>query len=81
MLHDGTARAAAPLTLLLLAPVIGEVLFGAVPLSLLPFGLLGLIGIYGGGALLVREIVRGRGLPRRGSCGLESPTPSSRRAR
>jgi hypothetical protein len=56
-------RAAAPLTLALLAPVIGEVLFGAVPLSLLPFGLLGLIGLYGGGALLVREIVRGRGLP------------------
>lgn len=55
--------AAAPLTLVLLAPVIGEVLFGAVPLSLLPFGLVGLIGIYGGGALLVREIVRGRGLP------------------
>jgi hypothetical protein len=55
--------AAAPLTLALLAPVIGEVLFGAVPLSLLPFGLVGLIGLYGGGALLVREIVRGRGLP------------------
>jgi hypothetical protein len=54
--------AAAPITLTLLAPLIGEVLFGAVPLSLLPFGLLGLIGLYGGGALLVREIVRGRGL-------------------
>src|SRR6186713_791835 len=55
--------AAPPITLALLAPVIGEVLFGAVPLSLLPFGLMGLIGLYGGGALLVREIVRGRGLP------------------
>jgi hypothetical protein len=54
--------AAAPITLALLAPLIGEVLFGAVPLSLLPFGLVGLIGLYGGGALLVREIVRGRGL-------------------
>jgi hypothetical protein len=54
--------AAAPITLALLAPVIGEVLFGAIPLSLLPFGLLGLIGLYGGGALIVREIVRRRGL-------------------
>src|SRR4051812_1196938 len=50
-------------TLFLLAPLIGEVLFGAVPLSLLPSGLLGLVGIYGGGALLIREIVRGRRLP------------------
>jgi hypothetical protein len=58
--HHGVGSAS--LTLALLAPVIGEVLFGAVPLSLLPFGLLGLIGLYGGGALLVREIVRGRGL-------------------
>src|SRR3954468_9494935 len=55
--------AAAPLTLALLAPVIGAVLFGAAPLSLLPFGLVGLMGLYGGGALLVREIVRGRDLP------------------
>jgi hypothetical protein len=45
------------LTLALLAPLIGEVLFGAVPLSLLPFGLFGLIGLYGGGALVVRELV------------------------
>jgi hypothetical protein len=45
-----------------LAPLIGEVLFGAVPLSLLPFGLLGLVGLYGGGALLVHEIVRSRHL-------------------
>ncbi len=51
------------MTLFLLAPLIGEVLFGAVPLSLLPFGLLGLAGLYGGGALLVREIVRRRRLP------------------
>jgi hypothetical protein len=56
---------AAPLTLFVLAPLIGEVLFGAVPLSLLPFGLLGLIGLYGGGALLVREVVRRRRLPGR----------------
>ncbi len=51
------------LTLFLLSPLVGEVLFGAVPLSLLPFGLVGLAGLYGGGALLVREIVRGRRLP------------------
>jgi hypothetical protein len=51
------------LTLFLLSPLIGEVIFGAVPLSLLPFGLLGLVGLYGGGALLTREVVRGRGLP------------------
>jgi hypothetical protein len=50
-------------TLALLSPLIGEVLFGAVPLSFLPFGLLGLVGLYGGGALLVRELVRRRGLP------------------
>jgi hypothetical protein len=52
-----------PLTLFLLAPLVGEVLFGAVPLSLLPFGLAGLAGLYGAGALLIREIVRGRRLP------------------
>jgi hypothetical protein len=50
------------LVLLFLAPTIGEVLFGAVPLSRLPFGLLGLVGMYGGGALLVREMVRRRRL-------------------
>ena len=49
--------------LFFLSPLVGEVLFGAVPLSLLPFGLLGLLGLYGGGALLTREVVRGRGLP------------------
>jgi hypothetical protein len=53
---------AAALTLALLSPLVGEVLFGAVPLSRLPFGLLGLIGLYGGGAMLVREIVRRRRL-------------------
>src|SRR5262245_16761352 len=49
------------LMLTLLAPVIGEVIFGAVPLSRLP-GLIGLIGLYGGGAMLVRELVRRRQL-------------------
>jgi hypothetical protein len=62
-MHSAAIRHPVPtLTLFLLAPVIGEVLFGAVPLSRLPFGLLGLIGMYGGGALLVREIVRRRRL-------------------
>ena len=57
-------RHAAPaLVLLLLAPIVGEVLFGAVTLSQLPFGLLGLVGLYGGGALLIREAVRRRQLP------------------
>src|SRR4029453_17394111 len=54
--------AAAALTLALLSPLVGEVLFGAVPLTRLPFGLRGLIGLYGGGAVLVREIVRRRRL-------------------
>ncbi len=59
----GTRLTAAPAaTLFVLAPLIGEVLFGALPLSQLPFGLLGLIGLYGGGALLVRETARRRGL-------------------
>jgi len=49
-------------TLFVLSPLIGEVLFGALPLSQLPFGLLGLLGLYGGGALLVRETARRRGL-------------------
>ena len=36
------SRRSAPVaTLFLLAPLIGEVLFGAIPLSRLPFGLLG----------------------------------------
>jgi hypothetical protein len=62
-MHAPAIRHPAPtLTLFVLAPVIGEVLFGAVPLSRLPFGLLGLIGLYGGGALLVREVVRRRRL-------------------
>ena len=49
------------LTLFFLAPLVGEVLFGATPLTRLPT-LVGLVAIYGGGALLVRELVRGRGL-------------------
>ncbi len=48
--------------LFVLAPLVGEVLFGALPLSQLPFGLLGLVALYGGGALLVRETVSRRRL-------------------
>jgi len=59
---DALRRFAPAATLFLLAPAIGEVLFGAIPLSKLPFGLLGVLGLYGGGALLVREVVRRRRL-------------------
>jgi len=55
-------RVAPAATVFLLAPLIGEVLFGAIPLSRLPFGLLGVVGLYGGGAILVRELVRRRRL-------------------
>jgi hypothetical protein len=58
----GLRRFAPAATLFLLAPLIGEVLFGAIPLSRLPFGLLGVVGLYGGGAVLVRETVRRRRL-------------------
>lgn len=58
----GLRRFAPVATLFLLAPLIGEVLFGAIPLSRLPFGLLGVVGLYGGGAILVRETVRRRRL-------------------
>ncbi len=62
MKPDALRRFAPAATLFLLAPLVGEVLFGAIPLSRLPFGLLGVIGLYGGGALLVRETVRRRRL-------------------
>ena len=58
----GLRRFAPVATVVLLAPLIGEVLFGAIPLSRLPFGLLGVAGLYGGGAILVRELVRRRRL-------------------
>ena len=62
MTTSGLRRLAPVATVFLLAPLIGEVLFGAIPLSKLPFGLLGVLGLYGGGAILVRETVRRRGL-------------------
>ena len=55
-------RFAPAATLFVLAPLVGEVLFGAIPLSRLPFGLLGVLAMYGGGAILVRELVRRRRL-------------------
>src|SRR5262245_27721732 len=48
------------LVLFLLAPIIGEVLLGATPVSRLG-GLLPLSALYGGGAVLVREVARRRG--------------------
>jgi hypothetical protein len=49
------------ITLAFLAPIIGELLFGATPLSRAPY-LLALVPLYGGGAILIRELVRRRGL-------------------
>jgi hypothetical protein len=55
-------RRSAPVwTLLFLAPFVAEVLFGATPLSRLPL-FFAQVGLYGGGALLARELVRRRGL-------------------
>ncbi|NEW09907.1 hypothetical protein GK047_28900 [Paenibacillus sp. SYP-B3998] len=48
--------------LFFLSPILGEVLFGALPLSKAIPGLLSLIGLYGGGALMIRELVRIRRL-------------------
>lgn len=62
MTSTALRRLAPATTLFFLAPLIGEVLFGAIPLSRLPFGLLGVVGLYGGGAIIVREIVRRRRL-------------------
>ena len=48
------------LVLLILSPFIAEVLFGATPISNLG-GLLPGIAVYGGGAVLIRELARRRG--------------------
>ncbi|HEV8224853.1 MAG TPA: hypothetical protein VGP74_06315, partial [Rubrobacteraceae bacterium] len=48
-------------TLLFLAPFVGEVLLGSTLLSRLPLFLVQ-VGMYGGGALLIRELVRRRNL-------------------
>jgi hypothetical protein len=49
------------LLLFLIAPMVGEVLLGATPVSRLG-GLLPLSALYGGGAVLVRELARRRGI-------------------
>ncbi|HSB02215.1 MAG TPA: hypothetical protein VLE49_16315, partial [Anaerolineales bacterium] len=48
------------LTLFILSPLVAEVLFGATPLSRLG-ALLVVAPLYGGGAVLVRELARRRG--------------------
>src|SRR5215469_1155102 len=54
-------RQVAPVvTLLILAPVIAEVLFGSTPLTRLVF-LIPQIGAYGCGALIIRALVRYQG--------------------
>src|SRR5439155_879130 len=58
-------RSAAPIiALLLLSPICGEVLSGSTPIAMFvnPLTLLFLVGLYGLGALLVRELIRSRGL-------------------
>jgi hypothetical protein len=54
-------RVSPVLVLLVPAPVVAEVLFGATPISRLG-GLLPDIAVYGCGALLIRELARRRGL-------------------
>lgn len=54
-------RLAPVLTLVVLSPLLAEVLFGATPISNLG-ALLPELGAYGCGALLIRELVRRRGL-------------------
>jgi hypothetical protein len=56
-------RIAPAMGVVVLAPLVGEYLLGNVPVSSLPWGLLFLAPMYGGGALLIREVTRrsGRG--------------------
>jgi hypothetical protein len=53
-------RALPVIMLLLLSPIIAEVLFGSTPLSAL-YVLVPEIGVWGGGALIIRALVRSRG--------------------
>jgi hypothetical protein len=55
------SRLAPVLVLVLLAPAVAEVLFGATPITN-PGSLLIEVAVYGCGALLIRELVRRRGL-------------------
>jgi hypothetical protein len=54
----------AVLTLVFLSPIIGEMLSGSTPLLMFfnPFSLFLEVGLYGSGAILIRELVRRRGL-------------------
>jgi hypothetical protein len=56
----GLRRHGPVLVLFLLAPLVAEVLFGSTPISN-PGALLPSIPLYGGGALLIRELARRRG--------------------
>ena len=56
-----TRRVAPALGLFFLAPLVAEFLLGNLPIVLLP-AVLALAPMYGGGALLIRELVRRRGL-------------------
>jgi hypothetical protein len=51
-------RVAPAVALFFLAPLCGEFLIGNVPIDVLVFGLLVLAPMYGGGALLIREVAR-----------------------
>jgi hypothetical protein len=53
-------RIAPALVLFLLAPLIAEVLFGATPITRIG-ALIPVVPLYGGGALLIRELARRRG--------------------
>jgi hypothetical protein len=57
-------RVAPAIGLFLLAPLVAEFLLGNLPITFLP-GLVMLAPMYGGGALLIRELTRraGRGVP------------------
>ena len=58
---SSTLRRVAPAVgLFLLAPLVAEFLLGNLPLTMLP-ALIALAPLYGGGALLIREVVRRRG--------------------
>jgi hypothetical protein len=59
--RNGLRRFAPVMVLVVLAPVVAEVIFGATPLTN-PGALLPDAAVYGCGALLIRELVRRRGL-------------------
>jgi hypothetical protein len=55
------------LGLFVLSPLVAEFLLGNLPITSL-FALFALAPLYGGGAVLIRELVRHRGWGRRGRC-------------